>query len=104
MFYFSGVFLVNVLSLLCMHKAAFLSYESAVVAVLLHSSMLLRFLVIWSYLAVVMVKLDQCTFAIDPSGHMVQNDAVSTSMRRHDVASTLIRRQFYVIYPLGYLA
>ena len=87
-----------------MHKAAFLSYESAVVAVLLYSSMLLRFLVIWSYLAVVMVKLDQFTFTIDPSGHMVQNDAVSTSMRRHDVASTLIRRQFYVICPLGYLA
>ena len=29
------------------------------------------------------------------------NDVVSTSMRRNHVASTLIRRHFYVICPLG---
>ena len=30
-----------------------------------------------------------------------QNDVVLTSMRRDDVASTLIRRHFYVMCPLG---
>ena len=30
-----------------------------------------------------------------------QNDVVSTSMRRHHVASTLIRRHFLVMCPLG---
>ena len=30
-----------------------------------------------------------------------QNDVVSTSMRRNHVASTLIRRHFYVMCPLG---
>ena len=31
-----------------------------------------------------------------------QNDAVLTSMRRNYVASTLIRRHFYVMCSLGY--
>ena len=34
-------------------------------------------------------------------GIWCQNDVVSTSMRRHHVASTLIRRHFYVMCPLG---
>ena len=36
-----------------------------------------------------------------PAGIWCQNDVVSTSMRRDHVASTLIRRHFYVICPLG---
>ena len=36
-----------------------------------------------------------------PVGIWCQNDVVSTSMRRDDVASTLIRRHFYVMCPLG---
>ena len=36
-----------------------------------------------------------------PSRHLVPNDVVSTSMRRHHVASTLIRRHFHVMCPLG---
>ena len=35
----------------------------------------------------------------NPAGKQHQNDVVSTSMRR--VASTLIRRHFNVVYPLG---
>ena len=31
----------------------------------------------------------------------MQNDVVSTSMRRHHVASTLTRRDFYIMCPLG---
>ena len=38
-----------------------------------------------------------------PVGIWCQNDVVSTSMRRHHVASTLIRRHFYVMCPLGKL-
>ena len=34
-------------------------------------------------------------------GIWCQNDVVSTSMRRHHVASTLIRRHFHVMCPLG---
>ena len=34
-------------------------------------------------------------------GFWCQNDVVSTSMRRNHVASTLIRRHFYVMCPLG---
>ena len=34
-------------------------------------------------------------------GICCQNDAVLTSMRRDDVASTFIRRHFHVMYPLG---
>ena len=30
-----------------------------------------------------------------------QNNVVSTSLRRNNVASTLIRRHFYVMCPLG---
>ena len=36
-----------------------------------------------------------------PSGHLVTNDVVSASMRRHSVASTLIRRHIYVLCPPG---
>ena len=36
-----------------------------------------------------------------PVGIWCQNDVVTTSMRRHHVASTLIRRHFYVMCPLG---
>ena len=32
----------------------------------------------------------------NPAG-VCQNDVISTSMRRHHVASTLIRRHFYVV-------
>ena len=35
-------------------------------------------------------------------GIWCQNDDVSTSIRRDHVASTLIRRHFYVMCPLGY--
>ena len=37
----------------------------------------------------------------DPAGTQHQNDVVSTSMRRDHVASTLIRRHFNVVCPLG---
>ena len=36
-----------------------------------------------------------------PAGIQHQNDVVSTSMRRDHVASTLIRRHFNVVCPLG---
>ena len=36
-----------------------------------------------------------------PAGIWCQNDVVSTSMRRHHVASTLIRRHFGTKCPLG---
>ena len=36
-------------------------------------------------------------------GIWCQNDVVSTSMRRHHVASTLIRRHFGTKCPLGYV-
>ena len=36
-----------------------------------------------------------------PAGTQHQNDVVSTSMRRDHVASTLIRRHFNVVCPLG---
>ena len=36
-----------------------------------------------------------------PSGHLVPNDVVSTSMRRNYVASTLIRRHFSRHVPAG---
>ena len=36
-----------------------------------------------------------------PAGIWCQNDVVSTWMRRHLVASTLTRRHFHVICPLG---
>ena len=36
-----------------------------------------------------------------PVGIWSQNDVVSTSMRRHHVASTFIRRHCYVMRPLG---
>ena len=38
-----------------------------------------------------------------PVGIRCQNDVVSTSMRRHHVASPLIRRHFHVMCPLGCL-
>ena len=38
-----------------------------------------------------------------PAGTQHQNDVVSTSMRRDHVASTLIRRHFNVVCPLGYV-
>ena len=38
-----------------------------------------------------------------PAGTQHQNDVVSTSMRRDHVASTLIRRHFNVVCPLGAL-
>ena len=41
------------------------------------------------------------TLAIHPAGTQHQNDVVSTSMRRDHVASTLIRRHFNVLFPLG---
>ena len=37
----------------------------------------------------------------DPVGIWCRNDVVLTSMRRNHVASTLIRRHFYVMCPLG---
>ena len=37
----------------------------------------------------------------NPVGIWCQNDFVSTSMRRYHVASTFIRRPFYVMCPLG---
>ena len=36
-----------------------------------------------------------------PAGTQHQNDVVSTSMRRDHVASTLIRRHFNIVCPLG---
>ena len=39
-----------------------------------------------------------------PEEHMMNNDVVSTSMRRDDVASTLIRRHFGTKCLLGRLA
>ena len=39
--------------------------------------------------------------AVNPAGKQHQNDVVSTSMRRDHVASTLIRRHFNVVCPLG---
>ena len=36
-----------------------------------------------------------------PAGIRCQNDVVLTSMRHHHVASTLIRRHFYIMCPLG---
>ena len=36
-----------------------------------------------------------------PAGIWCQNDVVSTSMRRQHVASTFVRRHFYVMCPLG---
>ena len=41
------------------------------------------------------------TECINPAGTQHQNDVVSTSMRRDHVASTLIRRHFNVVCPLG---
>ena len=38
--------------------------------------------------------------AVHPAGIWCQTDVVSTSMRRHDVASTSVRRLFYVMCPL----
>ena len=38
-----------------------------------------------------------------PAGIWCQNDVVLTSMRRYDVASTLIRRHFHTKCPLGLL-
>ena len=40
-----------------------------------------------------------------PAGIWCQNDVILTSMRRNHVASTLIRRHFYVMCPLvdGYM-
>ena len=38
-----------------------------------------------------------------PAGIWCQNDVVTTSMRRHHVASTLIRRHFGTKCPLGYV-
>ena len=43
-----------------------------------------------------------CTFVHIPAGTQHQNDVISTSMRRDHVASTLIRRHFNVVCPLGY--
>ena len=43
----------------------------------------------------------QIVYNNNPVGKWCQNDIVSTSMRRHDVASTLIGRHFYVMFPLG---
>ena len=40
-----------------------------------------------------------CT--VDPAGTQHQNDVVSTSMRRDHVVSTLIKRHFNVVCPLG---
>ena len=40
-------------------------------------------------------------FIVDPAGIWCQNEVVSTSMRRDHVASTLTRRHFYVMCPLG---
>ena len=40
----------------------------------------------------------------NPAGTQHQNDVVSTSMRRDHVASTLIRRHFNVVCPLGIIA
>ena len=37
----------------------------------------------------------------NPAGTQHQNDVISTSMRRDHVASTLIRRHFNVLCPLG---
>ena len=34
------------------------------------------------------------TIRLLPTGHLCQNDVVLTSMRRHNVASTLVRRHF----------
>ena len=39
-----------------------------------------------------------------PACKQHQNDVVSTSMRRDHVASTLIRRHFHVVCPLGYFS
>ena len=41
--------------------------------------------------------------ALLPVGIWYQNDVVLTSRRHHHVASTLIRRNFYVICPLGFI-
>ena len=48
-------------------------------------------------LAVYMYRI----FASYSVGIWCQNGVVTTSMRRHHVASTLIRRNFYVMCPLG---
>ena len=40
-------------------------------------------------------------FGFSPAGIWCQNDVVLTSMRRDDVASTLIRRHFHTKCPLG---
>ena len=40
---------------------------------------------------------------LPPVGIWCQNDAVSTSMRRNHVATTLIRRHIYAMCPLGYV-
>ena len=41
------------------------------------------------------------SFNTFPAGTQYQNDVVSTSTRRDDVASTLIRRHFNVVCSLG---
>ena len=49
-----------------------------------------------------LIVLCDCILTLTcPMGIWCQNDVVSTSMRRNHVASTLIRRQFYVMRPLG---
>ena len=48
----------------------------------------------------------QCSFVYIsrfPAGIWCENDVGSTSMRRDDVASTLIRRHFGTKCPLGYM-
>ena len=44
-----------------------------------------------------------CYFDLHPAGIWCENDVGSTSMRRDDVASTLIRRHFGTKCPLGHV-
>ena len=44
--------------------------------------------------------ISMCTIVIQWANG-AQDDVVLTSMRRHHVASTLIQRHSYVMYPLG---
>ena len=48
-----------------------------------------------------MPAIYQTEYARDPAGIWCQNDVELTSMRRDDVASTLIRRHFGTKCPLG---
>ena len=53
---------------------------------------------LWGYFPYNYIYIENFKY---PAGTQHQNDVVSTSMRHDHVASTLIRRHFNVVCPLG---